>query len=382
VLLGGSTHRLVRDQVTTEQVESLTMKGKAEPVAAWRLLDAARSPRAAKRRATNLFVGRDPQLRLLQDAFQRAVGEHTCQLVTVLGTAGIGKTRLAEEFAATISDALVLTGRCLSYGQGATYWPLRQAVLGAVGLTGEEPADAAEAAFTAVLRNDPDAANIVNRLLILAGFNREAVPEDVPWAVRLFLELLAAQWPVLLEVDDLHWAESGLLEVLEHVADWSRDSPIMLLGLARPEFYDSRPAWGGGKLNATAVLLSPLDDAATVSLVDKHDLPEAIKRRIVDTSGGNPLFAEQLVAMLADEGPRRPRQRRRYLDRRPGRGCQMGDAAYGIRAARRAHRVRHGHHHRLPLTLRRSLTRTQCRSHEPEPNGRRTDGSGSSMDLR
>ena len=128
------------------------------------------------------------------------------------------------------------------------------------------------------------------------------MPEDVPWAVRLFLELLAAQRPVLLVVDDLHWAESGLLEVLEHVADWSRDSPIMLLGLARPEFYDSRPTWGGGKLNATAMLLSPLDDAATVSLVDKHDLPEVIKHRIVDTSGGNPLFAEQLVAMLADEG--------------------------------------------------------------------------------
>jgi len=124
----------------------------------------------------------------------------------------------------------------------------------------------------------------------------------VPWAVRLFLELVAAQRPVLLVVDDLHWAESGLLDVLEHVADWSRDSPIMLLGLARPEFYDSRPTWGGGKLNATAMLLSPLDDAATVSLVDKHDLPEVIKRRIVDTSGGNPLFAEQLVAMLADEG--------------------------------------------------------------------------------
>jgi class 3 adenylate cyclase/tetratricopeptide (TPR) repeat protein len=303
VLLGGSTHRLVRDQVSAERVESLTLKGKAGPVAAWRLLEVARSPGAAKRKATNLFVGRDPQLRLLQDAFRRAAGERTCQLVTVLGAAGIGKTRLAEEFAATIPDALVLTGRCLSYGQGATYWPLREAVLGAVGLTGEESSGAAEAAFAVVLRDVRDTANIVSRLLALAGFNREApVPEDVPWAVRLFLELLAAQRPVLLVVDDLHWAESGLLEVLEHVADWSRDSPIMLLGLARPEFYDSRPTWGGGKLNATAMLLSALDDAATVSLVDKHDLPEVIKRRIVDTSGGNPLFAEQLVAMLADEG--------------------------------------------------------------------------------
>lgn len=303
VLLGGSTHRLVRDLATAEPVEPLTVKGKAEPVAAWRLVDVARSAGMARRLATGLFVGRDPQLRLLDDAFRRAVGERSCQLVTVLGTAGIGKTRLAEEFAATISDSLVLTGRCLSYGQGATYWPLREAVLGAAGLTGEESADAAEAAFAAMLCDAPDAANIVSRLLALAGFNREApVPEDVPWAVRLFLELLAAQGPVLLVVDDLHWAESGLLEVLEHVADWSRDSPIMLLGLARPEFYDSRPTWGGGKLNATAVLLSPLDDAATVSLVDKHDLPEVIKRRIVDTSCGNPLFAEQLVAMLADDG--------------------------------------------------------------------------------
>ena len=303
VLLGGSTYRLVRDRVTAEPVEPLTLKGKTGPVAAWRLVDVDGSAEAARRQAANLFVGRDPQLRLLEDAFRRAVGERTCQLVTVLGTAGIGKTRLAEEFAATISDALVLTGRCLSYGQGATYWPLREAVLSAVGLTGEEPADAAEAAFAAVLRDGPDTASIVNRLLALAGFNRESpVPEDVPWAVRLFLELLAAQRPVLLVVDDLHWAESGLLEVLEHVADWSRDAPIMLFGLARPEFYDSRPMWGGGKLNATAMLLSPLDDAAAISLVDKHDLPEVIKRRIVDTSGGNPLFAEQLVAMLADEG--------------------------------------------------------------------------------
>ncbi|HJY54760.1 MAG TPA: adenylate/guanylate cyclase domain-containing protein [Streptosporangiaceae bacterium] len=303
VLLGDGTYRLVRDQVTAERVEPLTLKGKARPVAAWRLVEVARSAGAVTQRATKMFVGRDPQLRLLEEAFRRAVSERTCQLVTVLGTAGIGKTRLAEEFASTISDALVLTGRCLSYGQGATYWPLREAVLSAVGLTGEESAGAAEAAFAAAVSDGPDTANIVSRLLALAGFNREVpVPEDVPWAVRLFLELLAAQRPVLLVVDDLHWAESGLLEVLEHVADWSRDAPVMLLGLARPEFYDSRPTWGGGKLNATAMLLSPLDDAATVSLVDKHDLPEVIKRRIVDTSGGNPLFTEQLVAMLADEG--------------------------------------------------------------------------------
>jgi class 3 adenylate cyclase/tetratricopeptide (TPR) repeat protein len=303
VLLGGSTYRLVRDWVTAEPVAPLTLKGKTEPAAAWRLLAAAPAAGAPRLGTVNLFVGRDPQLRLLGDSFRRTAGERTCQLVTVLGAAGLGKSRLAEEFAATIPDATVLTGRCLSYGQGATYWPLRQAALGAVGLTGEEPADVARAAFAGALGGGPDTANIVSRLLALAGFHREApVPEDVPWAVRLFLELLAARRPVVLVIDDLHWAESGLLEVIEHVADWSRSAPIMLLGLARPEFYDSRPTWGGGKLNATAMLLSPLDDAATDSLVEKHDLPETIRRRIVETAGGNPLFAEQLVAMLADEG--------------------------------------------------------------------------------
>jgi class 3 adenylate cyclase/tetratricopeptide (TPR) repeat protein len=303
VLIGDSTYRLVRDEVNAEPVEPMKLKGKAGAIAAWRLVDVTGSAGTARGGPANLFVGRDLQLRLLDDAFRRVVGECTCLLVTILGVAGMGKSRLSEEFAATVTAATVLTGRCLSYGQGATYWPLREAVLGAVGLTGDEPADAAAAAFASAIGDIPDTVNVVTRLAALAGFDREtAMPEDVPWAVRVFLEQLARRQPVLLVVDDLHWAQPGLLDVLEHIADWSRDSPIMLVGLARPEFYESRPSWGGGKLNATAVLLSALDEAATISLVDKHDLPEAVRRRIVDAAGGNPLFVEQMVAMLVDEG--------------------------------------------------------------------------------
>ena len=303
VLIGDSTFRLVRADVVVEPVELLHLKGKARPVAVWRLLDVAGSAGAGRSRLLEMFVGRDAQLRLLDEAFRRVAGERTCQLVTVLGTAGMGKTRLAEEFVASVSEAAVLVGRCLSYGQGSTYWPLRDAVLRAVGLTGDEPAAVAEAAFAAVLGESPATANVVTRLLALAGFNPQAaVPEDVPWAVRLFLERLAARQPLVFVIDDLHWAEPGLLDVLEHIADWSRDSPIMLLGLARPEFYDRRPTWAGGKVNATTLLLPALDHTAATSLVEKHDLPEMVKRRIVDTAGGNPLFVEQLVVMLVDHG--------------------------------------------------------------------------------
>ncbi len=302
ILMGEDTFRLVRTEVSAEQVAALQLKGKADPVPAWRLLNVAGSD-VTPGTPASVFAGRDTQLQLLGDAFRRVTAERTCQLVTILGTPGMGKTRLAEEFTATVPEATVLVGRCLSYGQGATYWPVRQAVLSAAGLNGQEPAAVAEEAFADVLGSIPDTANIVMRLLALAGVGRqEVVPEDVPWAMRLFLEQLARRRPVILVVDDLHWAEPGLLDVLEHVADWSRDFPIMLIGLARPEFYENRPTWGGGKLNATTLLLTALDDVAAVSLVRRHNLPEVVKQRIVHTAGGNPLFVEQLIAMLADEG--------------------------------------------------------------------------------
>ena len=282
---------------------ALALKGKAGPVAAWRLLDVARSagPRSNGPRICLSAATRSC------GCFRTPSGGRPANVPVSSSPSwaprASGRPGWPRSSPRRSLTRLVLMGRCLSYGQGATYWPVREAVLGAAELTGDEPAGAAEAAFAAVLREAPIP------LTSSAGCSRSPgstargpCRRTCRGRCGCSSNCWLARRPVVLVVDDLHWAESGLLDVLEHVADWSRDCPIMLLGLARPEFYDSRPTWGGGKFNATAMLLSPLDDAATVSLVDKHDLPEVIKRRIVDTSGGNPLFAEQLVAMLADEG--------------------------------------------------------------------------------
>jgi class 3 adenylate cyclase len=301
VFIGLATYRLVRDAVDAEPVGALELKGKSAPVLAWRLIAVSAGPQRSV--GDSQFVGRDSQLRLLEDIYRRVSEERTCQLVTMLGVAGIGKSRLAAEFVAAHSGAMVLTARCVSYGQGSTFWPLRDAIVSAAGLDGEESVAAATTAFANVIGDGPDTPNVVRRLLAVAGYlPEETVPEDVPWAVRLFLETLTLHRPVVLLIDDLHWAAAGLLDVLEHVADWSRDSPILVLGLARPEFYDERPTWGGGKVNATAMLLPALDESSTSTMLDNHDLPDSITRRIIETAGGNPLFVEQLIAMLVDEG--------------------------------------------------------------------------------
>jgi class 3 adenylate cyclase/tetratricopeptide (TPR) repeat protein len=279
VLIGDSTLALVRASVEGEPVEPLTVKGKSEPVPAFRL-DAVREP--GERRFASPMVGRETELRRLGDAFEQAAHDRSCQLFTVLGSAGVGKSRLAAEFLAGL-DARVVRGRCLSYGDGITYWPVVE-ILKQLGTLPEG-----------------DAARPLRALL-----GEEETPvqaTEIAWGFRKLLEQEAQDEPLVCLLDDLHWAEETLLDLVEHVADLSRDAPLLLLCMARPELLERRPSWGGGKLNATTVLLEPLDAAETERLIaELGGVGPELRDRILQVAEGNPLFLEEMLALVRDSG--------------------------------------------------------------------------------
>jgi class 3 adenylate cyclase/tetratricopeptide (TPR) repeat protein len=280
ILIGAETERLVRDAVELGPERTLELKGKSATVAAQPLLAVVAD--GATRRFDVAMVGRERERRALDDAWQRAQSERACHLFTLLGAAGVGKSRLTAEFLASMAGAPVLRGRCLSYGEGITYWPVVEIVL----QLGVPPENERAAAAIASLLGESDAP--VNA-------------EDIAWAFRRLLEQVA---PVVCVIDDLHWAEPTLLDLVDHVADWSRDAPILLVCIARPELLDRRPTWAGGKLNATTVLLEPLSAEETDELIERllgdADLDPALRMRIRDAAEGNPLFVEQMLAMVAE----------------------------------------------------------------------------------
>jgi class 3 adenylate cyclase/tetratricopeptide (TPR) repeat protein len=292
VLVGHDTFRLVRHAVEAERVAPLTVKGKSAPLQAYRLVAVAPDAGARPARPRAPMVGRQRERRRLLDAFHQAVADRSCQLFTVLGTGGVGKSRLVAEVVETIDGAAtVAAGRCLPYGDGLTWWPLVEA-LSDSGLLEQVGPDADEAT------------PIVTNLLAPAG--AAVAPEEAFWAVRKVLEALARRQPLVIVIDDLQWAEPTFVELVEHVADWSRDAPLLLLVMARPELLDSRPGWGGGKPNATSVLLEPLAEADAADLLahllGPNRLGERAATRILEVAEGNPLFVEELVAMLAEDG--------------------------------------------------------------------------------
>ena len=307
VLLGGATHRLVRDAVDAEPVEPLELKGKSGLVAAWRLLGVREVTSAVPRRLDSPMVGRERPLAQLRQAFEAAQGDEACQLFTLLGSAGVGKSRLVEEFLSTLGEGSeVLRGRCLPYGEGITYFPVVEAIKQAAGLADFDMPDVVESKVCSVLEGDEHQELVCRHVSQLMGVAEVAAGEDTFWAIRRFFEASARALPLVLVFDDIHWGEPTFLDLVEHIADWSRGSSILLLCMARSDLLDVRPSWGGGKLNAATVSLEPLSDdqaeALISNLLGAAELPTGIAERIVQTAEGNPLFVEEMMAMLVDDG--------------------------------------------------------------------------------
>jgi class 3 adenylate cyclase len=321
VLLGQSTYRLVRDAVSAERVTPLHLKGKGAPVVAYRLGQVDPGAPGHARRQDAPIVGREPELRLFAWVYERVAGTASSHLLTVLGQAGVGKTRLVGEAVAGLPGATVLRGRCLSYGEGITYWPVAEIVRQAAGIADTDLPAEARARLDRLLSDDRpgppgqpadpaaerERRQVAARIAQLIGLEAAPGPaEDAAWAFRRLLELLAERNPLVVVFDDLHWAEPGLLDLVEHVADYGRGAPLLLVAMARPELLEQRPGWAGGKLNATTLLLEPLGDAEATELLaalaGPVALPAAAARRIARAAEGNPLFLEELLAALVEEG--------------------------------------------------------------------------------
>ncbi len=292
VLLGDTTRRLVGQAIRVEPVVRRGMDS------AWRELGLAPVERAMAGRIDAPLVGRGNELAQLRATFERAARERALHLFTVLGSAGIGKTRLAQELVSLVGDsATVLTGRCLPYGEGITFWPLNEMVRQA----------APDGAIADLLAGEEGAELVAERVAAAIGLGEVAgsVGETF-WAVRRLFEALARTRPLLLVVEDIHWAEQTLLALLEYLAGWTGESPILLLCLARPELLEARPTWGGGKVNATSILLAPLAEGESDALIDglpgESSLGAPARARVREAAEGNPLFLEQMVAMVAEQG--------------------------------------------------------------------------------
>jgi class 3 adenylate cyclase/tetratricopeptide (TPR) repeat protein len=298
ILLGDSTYRLVSNAVLVEPMEPLQLKGKAEPVPAWRLLGVVEGAPPFPRRLDTPMVGREEELAALETELDTADRERRCRLATIVGPAGIGKSRLGNEvFSATRGRATTLVGRCLEYGEGITYWPLRGVVLSATGSLTQE-------GIAQFLEGAEDADRIANRLAGAVG-SEEAPPggEETFWAVRRFLEHMARERPIILGIDELQWAEPTFLDLLEYLVGWTNDAPVLVLGLARPELLEHRPTWN--TTSSLVVALEPLSGADSERLVEAlgAEVDESERERILAGAEGNPLFVEQMLALAVEGSP-------------------------------------------------------------------------------
>jgi class 3 adenylate cyclase/tetratricopeptide (TPR) repeat protein len=308
ILIGRETYGLVRDAVTAEPVEPLALKGKAEPVEAWQLLAVSPQAPGVARRLDSRLVGREGELRLLRETLEEVEEKRSCRLLTVLGSPGAGKSRLANELIRSVGKrATVIQGPCLPYGEGITFWPVAEMVRGAAEIDEGDSPEGAVAKIAALLPRDDESVLAVQRVASLVGIEGEGAQlQELFWAIRRLFEALARERPLVAIFDDIHWAEPSLLDLIEYVTGWSSGAPILLLCLARQDLLELRPSLAAPKPNASSILLEPLDRSESEELIEnllgRAGLEEDVRLRIAEAAEGNPLFVEELLQMLIDDG--------------------------------------------------------------------------------
>ena len=305
VLIGGLTRQLVRDAVELEPVEPLTLKGKAEPVPAYRLVGVKSGGLEAVRRRDAPMVGRRREMDTLRSAYSGAVASRGCRMVTVVGDAGVGKTRLTLEFLeARGGEAGIVTGRCLPYGDGITFWPIVEIVRQAAEIRDDDPPDRARERIATLLGAGTE--DVVDRIASVVGLSTTPFPVgELFWGIRRFLELFAGGRPLIVLLDDIHSAEQTFLDLIDNLTAMVEDASVVLLCTARPELVERQPEWATGPHSAR-IELGPLSDADAERVVENllgdTAIAPAVRERIVQAAEGNPLFVEQLLSMLLDTG--------------------------------------------------------------------------------
>ena len=319
VLVDETTYRATRSTVDYEEAEPVDAKGKAEPISVWEAVEArARFGPEVLDHVAGELVGREREVGALVAALDRVRSERSPQLLTLVGVPGIGKSRLLYELSRRVDAEPGLTtwrqGRCLAYGDGITFWALAEIVKAQAGILEADDDDTAVEKLHRAASEIMDAADadwVSARLRPLAGLEDQSElggdrGTEAFAAWRRFFEELAAQRPLILVFEDLQWADDGLLDFVDELADWVTDVPMLVVCTARPELLTRRPNWGGGKLNASTIALEPLSDTETARLMgvllDRSVLPVDVQRTLLERAGGNPLYAEQFAQLYIERG--------------------------------------------------------------------------------
>jgi predicted ATPase len=308
VLVGEQTWRLTRHTMRLAPVPPLVLKGKSEPVRAWRLVATDPPPEEPPARAEAPLVGRSGELDRLSAVPDEACAVRGARLVTVIGSPGMGKTRLVEEFALAVRDrAAVVRGRCEPSGAGVTFGPVAELLRDAADIGETDPPDTVRAKLDALVAGEPDAERIADRAGSLLGVADPASVQETFWGVRRALEALARRRPLVVLLEDLHWGQPLLLDLVQHLAEWVRDAPMLLLVLSRPELRETREALTvPGRPVSEVLELAPLGSGESRTFVEvllgPAELPFDLLDRILDTTEGNPLFLGETLRMLLDDG--------------------------------------------------------------------------------